>query len=157
MLQNEAELDNAISMIDTLLSQRLTDYGRGCLEILTDLVYEYESQLYKEKTMNLLIQNPGVAPVEAYTLLGASGSRGNRNVNGQFGTGNKLGITALLRRGLSVKVYAGTNRITFGAREVEFDGSPVKRVTVSINNRKPVDTGWTLVWGAVAWNPGDTR
>src|SRR4030042_5673784 len=108
MLQTEAELDNAISMIDFLLSQRLTDYGRGCLEILTDLVYEYESQHYKERTMNLLIQNPGVAPVEAYTLLGASGSRGNRNVNGQFGTGNKLGITAILRRGLSDKGYART-------------------------------------------------
>jgi len=101
--------------------------------------------------MNLLIQNPGVAPIESYTLLGASGSRDNNDVNGKFGSGNKLGITCLLRKGHKVTVYAGTDRLVYGTREAEFEGKPCKRVTLSINGKKPVDLGWTLDWGCVDW------
>lgn len=101
--------------------------------------------------MYLMIQNPGVAPIEAYTLLGASGSRNNDAVNGQFGTGNKLGITTLLREGYMVKVYCGKDRLVFGSRKADFEGEPIHRVTVSVNGKKAVDCGWTLDWGCMDW------
>lgn len=101
--------------------------------------------------MYLMIQNPGVAPLEAYTLLGASGSRGIDAANGKFGSGNKLGITALLREGLSVTVYCGKERLVFGIRKALFESKPIERVTIAINGKKPTDLGWTLEWGASDW------
>ena len=46
----------------------------------------------------LMIQNKGEAPVEGYTLLGATSSRGNptEGVIGMFGTGNKQAIFVIL-------------------------------------------------------------
>ena len=54
--------------------------------------------------MFLLVQNPGVAPVEGFTLLGVSTTRdcGVEGAIGQFGSGNKHAINVLLRAGLKV-------------------------------------------------------
>ena len=47
--------------------------------------------------MFLRIQNPGVAPVEGFTLLGVSTTRdcGVEGAIGQFGSGNKHAINVL--------------------------------------------------------------
>ena len=50
----------------------------------------------------LLVQNRGVCPTEAFTLIGASMSRGEDGLIGQFGSGAKLSICTLLRKGLKV-------------------------------------------------------
>lgn len=42
----------------------------------------------------LLIQSRGVAPTESFTLLGASLSRNEDDLLGQFGSGAKLAITS---------------------------------------------------------------
>ena len=49
----------------------------------------------------LVIQNPGVAPIEGFTLLGVSTTRdcGVEGTIGQFGSGNKHAINVLLRAG----------------------------------------------------------
>ena len=54
--------------------------------------------------MYLLVQNPGVAPVEGYTLLGVSTTRncGVVGTIGQFGSGAKHAINTLLRAGLKL-------------------------------------------------------
>ena len=54
--------------------------------------------------MYLLVQNPGVAPVEGYTLLGVSTTRncGVAGTIGQFGSGAKHAINTLLRAGLKL-------------------------------------------------------
>jgi len=101
--------------------------------------------------MYLLIQSPGEAVTEAFTLLGASGSRDVKAANGQFGTGNKLAITQLLRGGYKVRVYCGRDRLVFGTRKAEFENQTIERVTCSINGRKATDCGWTLDWGCVDW------
>ena len=80
--------------------------------------------------MFLCVQNPGVAPVEGFTLLGVSTTRdcGVDGAIGQFGSGNKHAINVLLRAGLrSLSTAArlawiskpGTTRLT--------TGSPVSR------------------------------
>lgn len=101
--------------------------------------------------MYLMVQSPGEAPVESFTLLGASTSRSNPSAIGQFGTGNKLAITLLLRHNYNVRVYCGKTKLVFGSRKIDFNGQEEHRVTVAINGKKPVDCGWTLSWGGVDW------
>ena len=66
----------------------------------------------------LKIENPGVAPVEAFTLMGASFSRTSTNsaTIGKFGTGNKQGIGVLLRNHLQPVIYAGSLKLEFSTR-----------------------------------------
>ena len=101
--------------------------------------------------MYLMIQNKGIAPVEAFTLLGASTSRGTSNI-GQFGTGTKHAINLLLRERIDFRVYSGTDKIDFTSVDSDFKGKTVTKVTYSLNGRKPRDTGWTLDWGALDWD-----
>lgn len=107
----------------------------------------------------LMIQNPGEAPPEGFTLLGVSTTRdcGVEGVIGQFGSGTKHAINVLLRAGLSVIVYCGRTRMEFKTREdVVNDGlinKPVQRVYVQFSgsSTKKIDLGWVLDFGAVDW------
>ncbi len=107
----------------------------------------------------LLIQNPGEAPVEGFTLLGVSTSRdcGVDGVIGQFGSGTKHAINVLLRAGLEVIVYCGRTKMEFKTREdVVSDGlvdKSVQRVFVQFSgtSTKKIDLGWVLDFGAVDW------
>lgn len=99
----------------------------------------------------LCIQNAGTAPVEAFTLLGYSTARGNDKAIGQFGSGSKHGVCVLLRAGIDLKIYCGTESLTFGTREDVVGGRSVKRVTVKVGTRKPRDLDWVLDFGAIDW------
>ncbi|MEN6367718.1 MAG: hypothetical protein ABFC88_12980 [Thermoguttaceae bacterium] len=105
------------------------------------------------------IQNPGIAPVEGFTLLGVSTTRdcGVAGVIGQFGSGNKHAINVLLRAGLKVFVYCGRTRLEFYTRDDEInDGlirKAVKRVMCKMGgtSSKTIDLGWVLDFGAIDW------
>lgn len=108
--------------------------------------------------MFLLIQNEGEAPIEAFTVLGDSGSRHRDGLIGQFGSGNKHGINLLLRLGVEFYIYSGPNKLEFFPERVivtEADGRQrdslrVKcRVSGKIN--RTIDCGWTLDFGALDW------
>jgi hypothetical protein len=107
--------------------------------------------------MYLLIQNPGVAPVEGFTLLGVSTTRdcGAAGTIGCFGSGSKHAINTLLRAGLKLYIYCGRTKLEFATRDdVISDGlveKPVKRVTCKTGTNKPADTGWVLDFGAIDW------
>jgi hypothetical protein len=107
--------------------------------------------------MKLVIQNLGIAPVEAYTLLGASLSRNETGLIGQFGSGSKLAITTLLRAGLSVVIYCGKTRLTFKTKHIEIeDGITSKQeqqvyIQFGGTSTKKVDLGWVLGMGALDW------
>ena len=101
--------------------------------------------------MYLMIENKGVAPSEAFTLLGASTSRGSEQSIGQFGTGNKYAITLLLRKGIGVKVFCGLTKMDFTTEKVAFKNQEVQAVLCSVNGKVPKPTGWTLDWGALDW------
>ena len=107
----------------------------------------------------LLVQNPGVAPVEGFTLLGVSTTRdcGVEGAIGQFGSGNKHAINVLLRAGLKVVVYCGKTRLDFQTRDDEIDDGlirkPVKRVMCKMGgtSTRTIDLGWVLDFGAIDW------
>ncbi len=109
--------------------------------------------------MHLLIQNPGVAPVEGFTLLGVSTTRGCgvEGAIGQFGSGNKHAINVLLRAGLKVVAYCGKTRLDFQTRDDEIDDGltrkPVKRVMCKLGgtSTRTIDLGWVLYFGAIDW------
>ena len=109
--------------------------------------------------MFLCIQNPGVAPIEGFTLLGVSTTRdcGVEGAIGQFGSGNKHAINVLLRAGLKVFVYCGKTRLDFQTRDDEIDDGlvrkPVKRVVCKMGgtSTRTIDLGWVLDFGAIDW------
>jgi hypothetical protein len=100
--------------------------------------------------MYLLIENYSEAPIESFTLLGASSARGTDKI-GQFGTGTKHGINLLLRQGIPFRVYSGKDKVEFDTQAIDFQGREQFKVTYSVNGRKTRDTGWTLDWGAMDW------
>jgi hypothetical protein len=117
----------------------------------------------------LKIENPGVAPSEAFTLLGASTKRGSvdsRTV-GRFGTGNKQGINVCLRNGLSPIIFAGNLKMEFftrpkivddGLRNSTFNLVCVKfagKDTDGRNRSSTEDLGYVLEHGAEDWRSVD--
>lgn len=106
--------------------------------------------------MFLQIQNPGVAPVESFTLLGVSTTRdcGIDGAIGQFGTGTKHAINVLLRAGLKVVIYCGNNKLEFSTRQDTIDDGLIeKRIerVVCRTNTRTLDLGWVLEFGAIDW------
>lgn len=105
----------------------------------------------------LLVQSKGECPIEGYTLLGASLSRNEQSLIGQFGSGSKLAICALLRKGLKVIIYSGRTRMEFRHKTVEIsdDVSTKQEEQVYIQfggtTKKKQDLGWTLGYGAMDW------
>lgn len=116
-------------------------------------------------TAYLKIENPGVAPKEAFTLLGASMSRGSDNARtvGKFGSGNKHGVAVLLRNKLAPTVFAGNLMLDFGTRPVKVDAGirsqEFAQVVVKlggrdekgVNRSATEDLGFVLEYGATDW------
>ena len=111
----------------------------------------------------LMIQNNGVAPTEAFTLLGMSMTEGCgvKGAIGQFGSGNKLAINLLLRLGVKVYIYCGKTRLEFfTVAETISDGISQKEVfhvkcKFGGTSSKTIDCGWTLAWGQKDWTTTD--
>lgn len=101
----------------------------------------------------LMIQNPGEAPIESYTLLGMSTSRGNSDLIGQFGSGAKFAINVLLRAGLKFHIYCGRTRLQFFTQAETIDGTTVERVycRTSGGSNRTIDCGWCLDFGCIDW------
>lgn len=116
-------------------------------------------------TAYLKIENPGVAPAEAFTLLGASTKRDNTNSGtiGKFGTGNKHGVAVLLRAGLEPQIFCGNLKLGFTTRpQVMDDGlraHTFNRVVVQYGGKTAngqsrtgsEDLGFVLEHGATDW------
>jgi hypothetical protein len=114
---------------------------------------------HEEPTLKLMIQNLGVAPTEAFTLLGASTTRDDttKGLVGCFGTGAKHAINVLLRAGLSVRVYCGKTRLDFFTKtetmKDDLGEKTVERVYVKYGgtSTKTEGLGWVLDFGAIDW------
>lgn len=62
--------------------------------------------------MYLVIENKGLVPPEAFTLLGASDKRDDSSKIGFFGSGTKYALAWLLRNERAPWIFSGTNQIT---------------------------------------------
>lgn len=116
-------------------------------------------------TAYLKIENPGVAPTESFTLMGASTKRNSDNgaVIGNFGTGNKQSINVLLRERIYPIIFTDKLRMDFQTREQQVnDGlrfTEFNRIVVKFSGKDQYgssknsteDLGWVLEHGASDW------
>jgi hypothetical protein len=98
----------------------------------------------------LMISNPGVAHVEAFTLLGVSTSRGNDNKIGQFGSGNKHGLLVCLRLGLDPVIFLGEERLAFGTKEGKMGDQSYQQVVYTFRGVEE-KLSYSLEFGALDW------
>jgi len=115
----------------------------------------------------LKIENIGVCPPEAFTVLGVSlaDTSSDQGVIGTFGSGSKHAVAVLLRNGLSPIVFAGTLKLEFSTRpQTVADNQATKdfaRVVVKYGGTDPVtgasrtsteDLGFVLDYGKHDWS-----
>src|SRR5437773_299959 len=92
----------------------------------------------------LKIENVGVCPAEAFTVLGVSlaDKSNHQGVIGTFGSGSKHAIAVMLRNELSPVVFAGTLKTDFSTRpQTVTDGLASKdfgRVVVKYGGTDPI-------------------
>lgn len=110
----------------------------------------------------LKIENPGVAPEVAFTLLGASVK--DASAIGKFGSGNKMSVAVLLRHGIAPVVFTGNLKLEFGTRTQNVDtglrSKDFERVYVKFggkdsdgkNRSSTEDLGFTLNYGESDWD-----
>jgi len=82
----------------------------------------------------ILIENPGVAAPEAFTLLGASNKEGTDAI-GQFGSGTKHGTLVCLRKDIPPTIFCGNLKLEFGTRETVFEGANQRQVQVRVSGK----------------------
>lgn len=72
----------------------------------------------------LRIENPGVAPSEAFTLFGCTSKRNSNNPNiiGTFGSGAKAATNLLLRADINPIVFCDRLRLSFYTRPISIKG-----------------------------------
>lgn len=106
--------------------------------------------------MFLMVQNPGVAPIEGFTVFGLSATRkdNNEQLIGQFGSGNKHAVNLLLRKGLSPHIFLGKRHLQFFAKPAQMKDElgTTDYMTVNLNdNGKITDLGFALEYGEIDW------
>lgn len=101
--------------------------------------------------MLLKIENNGVAPVQGFTVLGVSTSRGNSEKIGQFGSGNKHGINILMRNMLTPVVFLGNERLEFSTVKDKMGEKEFEQVIYHFRGETH-KTGFALEFGEMDWN-----
>jgi hypothetical protein len=114
----------------------------------------------------LKIENVGVCPPEAFTVLGVSlaDTSQKEGVIGTFGSGSKHAVAVCLRHGLAPLVFTGTLKLEFSTKpQVVADGLASKefgRVVVRYGGTDPItgvsrssteDLGFVLDYGRHDW------
>lgn len=113
----------------------------------------------------LMIENPGVCPPEGFTVMGVSlaDTSDNDGVIGQFGSGNKHGVTLCLRKGVNPVVFCGTLRLEFFTKPQTVSDSKASkdfaRVCVKyggtyngVSKSSTEDLGFVLDYGKKDWD-----
>lgn len=108
--------------------------------------------------MYLRIMNPGTCDYRCFTLLGVSGSRGNEDKIGQFGSGAKFGTMALLRAGIKPTVCIGNLKMDFGFIPIVIDDRDFRQVSVKLQGKldgkqvnRTEEQSYTLEHGIYDW------
>lgn len=99
----------------------------------------------------IMIQNQGEIDPKHFFLMGVTSKREDDETIGQFGTGTKYGIAALLRRKHELVIFSGEKRIDFSTKKISFRGEEYNHITYKIGKTKK-DTGITLEMGKLNWD-----
>jgi hypothetical protein len=97
------------------------------------------------------IENKGEVDVRAFRILGMS-SKGGTDKIGQFGTGNKYGIAAVLRAGLEVVVTSGARKISFVTKKTSFRDNVFNQIFISEEGKRKIETTMTAEMGEQNWS-----
>lgn len=99
----------------------------------------------------LLIRNSGLAPIEAFTILGLSTARGEADKIGQFGSGSKHGILTLMRHGLTPRIFIGNDELVFSTHSAKMGDKDYEEVRYTFLGEQH-KTGMCLDFGALDWD-----
>lgn len=99
----------------------------------------------------LLIRNRGLAPIEAFTILGLSTARGEADKIGQFGSGSKHGILTLMRAGLQAHIFIGMDELEFSTHPARMGDKDYLEVRYTFRGEQH-KTGMCLDFGALDWD-----
>lgn len=99
----------------------------------------------------LMIRNNGLAPIEAFTILGLSTARGEADKIGQFGSGSKHGILTLMRHGLNPRIFIGEDELVFSSHPASMSGKEYLEVRYTFQGEQH-KTGMCLDFGALDWD-----
>jgi hypothetical protein len=103
----------------------------------------------------LKIANPGVCDWESLLVLGVSGSRGNSEKIGKFGSGNIHFLLTMLRHDIQPIIYVGNLKIELTHKLVEITGKQFRQAVANISGKTPdgrqikrtQDLSYTLEFG----------
>ena len=121
--------------------------------------------------MYLMIQNPGVAPIEAYTVFGVSTTNDTERTAGddsdlligRFGSGNKHAVNLTLRNSIQPMIFCGLMRLEFYVKSAVCDDGLSKtnygRVHCKMSGKSPdgktlkkdKDLSFALEYGIHDW------
>lgn len=90
-------------------------------------------------------ETPGLLPMEALTLFGAHAKPNTRSPIGRFGTGLKYAVAVLLREGVPVRLWRGTEEWEFYVRPQDFRGSEVAPIRARRRNGILKKFTWSYV------------
>lgn len=99
----------------------------------------------------LLIRNTGLAPIESFTILGLSTARGEQDKIGQFGSGSKHGILALMRAGIYPRIFIGGDELIFTTHTAKMGEKDYQEVRYTFRGETH-KTGMCLDFGALDWD-----
>lgn len=104
--------------------------------------------------MYMMIENPGICPIECFTYMGVSTSRyeDNPNIIGQFGSGSKHAVNLLLRNNITPIIYIGHHRLDFFLKPMNVKGRQFNVVCYQYGAQKPRETSLTTEHGQDDWN-----
>lgn len=100
----------------------------------------------------LVIKNRGECPIEGFTILGVSTSRGLEGRIGQFGSGSKHGVLTCLRMGLNPLIWVGRERLEFHTQPALCGSTSYNKVFVKHGNKTPRELSMSLEFGALDWS-----
>lgn len=104
--------------------------------------------------MYLMIENDGVAHVNAFTVLGVSSARGKDDKIGQFGSGGKHATTLLLRQGINPIIFLGGNELKFFSKPENFENQSFQRLCYAFND-VITESNISLDFGVIDWTSTD--
>jgi len=97
------------------------------------------------------IKNIGEVDYRTFYMMGVTSKSESDKYIGQFGTGSKYGIAALLRAGIDVVVYSGKTKIMFIPKKFEFSGKKFNQIFIKVGNKKMKETSMVVEMGEICW------
>ena len=91
--------------------------------------------------MYLKISNKGLTDIQAFTILGVSGSRGGSNFIGEFGSGAKYSLALLLRKAISPIITVGNLKLEFFTKPIVVNNKSFNQICVRYSGKD--ETGAT--------------